>query len=56
MDRPSPTPMHPWRLLAVLFLSVFLVSVDNTILNLAFPTLAAQLSPVTLALQWVLVA
>jgi EmrB/QacA subfamily drug resistance transporter len=49
----SPAPAHPWRVLAVLCLSVFLVSVDNTIVNVALPTLAAELSAGTSALQWV---
>jgi EmrB/QacA subfamily drug resistance transporter len=49
-------PAHPhrrWWVLAVLCLSVLLVSVDNTIVNVALPTLAAELSASTSELQWV---
>ncbi|SNS04419.1 drug resistance transporter, EmrB/QacA subfamily [Geodermatophilus saharensis] len=42
-----------WWVLAVLCLSVLLVSVDNTIVNVALPTLAAELSADTSGLQWV---
>jgi len=55
MDQPLPIPPSPrrWGVLAVLCLSVLLVSVDNTIVNVALPTLAAELSAGTSALQWV---
>jgi DHA2 family multidrug resistance protein-like MFS transporter len=54
MDQPVlEAAPHRWRVLAVLCLSVLLVSVDNTIVNVALPTLAAELSAGTSALQWV---
>jgi EmrB/QacA subfamily drug resistance transporter len=42
-----------WWILAVLCLSVLLVTVDNTIVNVALPTLSHDLSASTSDLQWV---
>ena len=42
-----------WWVLAVLCLSVFLVVVDNTIVNVALPTISRKLSASTQDLQWV---
>jgi EmrB/QacA subfamily drug resistance transporter len=42
-----------WWILAVLCLSVLLVVVDNTIVNVALPTVSRDLSASTSALQWV---
>ena len=42
-----------WWILAVLCLSVLLVVVDNTIVNVALPTISRDLSASTAALQWV---
>ncbi len=42
-----------WWILAVLCLSVLLVVVDNTIVNVALPTISARLRASTDALQWV---
>ncbi len=42
-----------WWILAVLCLSVLLVVVDNTIVNVALPTISRDLSASTVALQWV---
>ncbi len=42
-----------WQILAVLCLSVLLVVVDNTIVNVALPTISRDLSASTPALQWV---
>ena len=42
-----------WLVLAVLCLSVFLVVVDNTIVNVALPSLSAQLHASNSALQWI---
>ncbi len=57
MVQPLPnttiSPTRRWQVLAVLCLSVLVVSVDNTIVNVALPTLAAELSAGTSALQWV---
>jgi len=42
-----------WWILAVLCLSVLLVVVDNTIVNVALPTISRDLNASTQALQWV---
>ena len=42
-----------WLILAVLALSVFLVVVDNTIVNVALPTLSRDLGASTTELQWI---
>jgi EmrB/QacA subfamily drug resistance transporter len=42
-----------WWILAVLCLSVLLVVVDNTIVNVALPTISRDLNASTEALQWV---
>lgn len=49
------TEGHPrrWLILPVLCLSLFLVVVDNTIVNVALPTLSRDLSASTSQLQWI---
>jgi EmrB/QacA subfamily drug resistance transporter len=42
-----------WAILAILSLSVFLVVVDNTIVNVALPTLSRELGASTSELQWI---
>jgi EmrB/QacA subfamily drug resistance transporter len=42
-----------WWILSVLCLSVLLVVVDNTIVNVALPTMSRQLSASTQGLQWI---
>jgi MFS transporter, DHA2 family, multidrug resistance protein len=42
-----------WAILAVLCLSVFLAVVDNTIVNVALPTISRQLHATTSELQWI---
>src|SRR5919106_1883768 len=42
-----------WAILAILSLSVFLVVVDNTIVNVALPTLSRELGATTSELQWI---
>src|SRR5262245_45085200 len=42
-----------WAILAILSLSVFLVVVDNTIVNVALPTLSRDLGASTSQLQWI---
>jgi EmrB/QacA subfamily drug resistance transporter len=42
-----------WQILAVLCLSVLLVVVDNTIVNVALPTMSRTLSASTQGLQWI---
>jgi DHA2 family multidrug resistance protein-like MFS transporter len=51
----DPTRTHRlrWLILAVLCLSVLLVAMDNTIVNVALPTLNRQFGTSTSDLQWV---
>jgi EmrB/QacA subfamily drug resistance transporter len=42
-----------WAILAVLSLSVFLAVVDNTIVNVALPSMSSQLRASTSQLQWI---
>ncbi|MEY3505988.1 MAG: hypothetical protein RI898_741 [Actinomycetota bacterium] len=42
-----------WWVLAVLAISVFLVVVDNLIVNVALPTLQSELNATTTSLQWI---
>jgi EmrB/QacA subfamily drug resistance transporter len=50
---PDPTThRRRWWILAVLIVSLFTVNLDNTILNVALPTLARDLHAGTSALQW----
>jgi EmrB/QacA subfamily drug resistance transporter len=49
----APTRDRRWVVLAVLCLSVFLVVVDNTIVNVALPTLNRTLGASITALQWI---
>jgi EmrB/QacA subfamily drug resistance transporter len=42
-----------WLILGVLCLSVFIIVVDNTIVNVALPTLARELDATTSQLQWI---
>ena len=53
-DPPRP-PGHPrrWLILGVLCLSIFLIVVDNTIVNVALPTLVRELGATTSQLQWI---
>jgi EmrB/QacA subfamily drug resistance transporter len=44
---------HRWWILAVLCLSLFMVVVDNTIVNVALPSLSTELGASTSALQWI---
>ncbi len=49
---PVPDPRR-WWMLVVLCLSVLLVTVDNTIVNVALPTLSRELDASTSGLQWI---
>jgi len=44
---------HRWIALAALCLSVVIVNVDNTILNVALPTLVRTLHATSSQLQWI---
>ena len=51
----DPTRTHRlrWAILAVLCLSVLLVAMDNTIVNVALPTLSREVERSTSELQWI---
>ena len=55
MKNPSPQQIQDmrWWTLAVLCLSLLVIVVDNTIVNVALPTLVRQLHATTTQLQWV---
>ena len=42
-----------WQILAVLCISLFVIVMDNTIVNVALPTLARELEAGTSSLQWI---
>ena len=57
-ERPTPPGERPaspnrWATLAVLCLSLLVIVVDTTIVNVALPTLARQLHATTSGLQWI---
>ena len=47
------TARNRWTALGVLCLAVLLVGIDNTIVNVALPSISRQLSAGTSGLQWV---
>src|ERR671919_3270484 len=52
---PQTAGLNPrrWQILAVLCISLFVIVTDNTIVNVALPTLARELSAGTSSLQWI---
>ncbi|MGH2525171.1 MAG: MFS transporter, partial [Actinomycetota bacterium] len=52
---PQAAVMNPrrWQILAVLCNSLFVIVTDNTIVNVALPTLARELNAGTSSLQWI---
>jgi MFS family permease len=55
---PRPTERSPgysrWLALAVLCVSILMVNLDNTVLNVALPTLVRDLNATSSQLQWIL--
>src|SRR3984885_9108881 len=51
--RPPVFRNHPIAALATICLSVFVISVDATIVNVALPTLSRELNADTAQLQWI---
>ena len=51
----APTAANPrrWWVLAVMSLSIFMIFVDNTVVNTAIPSIARDLEASTSVLQWV---
>jgi EmrB/QacA subfamily drug resistance transporter len=52
LEDAGPNPRR-WQILAVLCVSLFLIVMDNTIVNVALPTLARELDAGTSSLQWI---
>jgi predicted MFS family arabinose efflux permease len=46
-------PTRRWLALAVLCVSLLIVTLDNTVLNVALPTLVRDLHATTTQLQWI---
>src|ERR1039458_10779500 len=44
---------HRWAVLAVVCVSALIINVDNTILNVALPTLVGDLHATSSGLQWI---
>jgi DHA2 family multidrug resistance protein-like MFS transporter len=55
-DTTSAKASRKWWILAVLCLSVLLVAIDNTIVNVALPTLSRRIDASTANLQWIVTA
>ncbi len=53
MTDPETIFRRRWAILAVLSLSVFLAVVDNTIVNVALPSISEQINASTSQLQWI---
>jgi EmrB/QacA subfamily drug resistance transporter len=53
MHTDSPLHPHRWKALVVLALSLLVVTVDNTILNVALPTIRSELDASSSELQWI---
>ncbi len=52
LETAAPNPRR-WQILAVLCISLFVIVTDNTIVNVALPTLARELNAGTSSLQWI---
>ena len=49
----APPPRHRWVVLAVLCVSLLIVSLDNTILNVALPVMVRAMHASSTQLQWI---
>ncbi len=52
-DAAATEDRRRWTVLAILCLSVFLIVLDNTIINVALPSLSRELGATTSQLQWI---
>ena len=52
-SRSEQEPVHRWAVVVVLCVSILIVNVDTTILNVALPTLVRRLHATTSQLQWI---
>ena len=53
MDTITVPDPRRWRILGVLCVALFAIVMDNTIVNVALPTLARELHADTSRLQWI---
>jgi len=53
MERVATGISHRWGVLAVVCVSALIINVDNTILNVALPTLVRDLHASSSELQWI---
>ena len=51
----SPTTVHQnrWKILAVLSLSLVIIGLDNTVMNVALPNIQEELGVSASTLQWI---
>ena len=49
----APPRTRPWITLGVLCVTILVISIDNTILNVALPTIVRTLHATSSQLQWV---
>ena len=52
-DTTAPSNPRRWQILGVLCVALFVIVMDNTIVNVALPTLARELGAGTSSLQWI---
>jgi EmrB/QacA subfamily drug resistance transporter len=52
VEQRAPTDRHRWLVLAICCMSLFVVGLDNTIVNVALPTIRADLHASVSQLQW----
>jgi len=53
-DEPKPRYRHPNVILGICCLSLFIVSLDATVVNVALPSIGKELHPSVSSLQWTL--
>src|SRR3712207_5999332 len=53
MSTTSPQYQRRWKTLAVLSLSLLIIGLDNTILNVALPSLQEEFDASSSTLQWI---
>lgn len=52
-DQASPTHPNKWRVLAAVIFGIFMVTLDTTAVNVAFPTLRAEFGATVHEAQWI---
>src|SRR5690242_8751244 len=52
-DRPTAPAPRGWTAVVVLSVSLLMIGLDNTILNVTLPTLQRELSATSAQLQWI---